>query len=111
MRINFDTAFSVLFTETVDVISCVAQGGLYSLTQCSVSGVQLTIKFGETSNASVPIDIHYFGLIRYPSAATTLTGFSASITYKGLTIGSSSTFPTMKTTNAIGKISLLSFPF
>lgn len=101
MSITFDSGFSVLFTKTIDLIECVAQGGLYSLTQCSVSGVVLTIEFGETSNASVPIDINYFGLISYPTHSYTLTGFEAIVIYKGIEIARSNTFPQIITAQEI----------
>ena len=103
MTVTFDSDFSVLYTETIDLIECIAQGGLYTISDCSVSGVVLTMTMGATSNASVPIDFHYFGLLRFPNANELLTGFSVTLTYKGATIATASTFPSITTGPTVSK--------
>jgi len=103
MTVTFDSDFSILYSETVDLIECIAQGGLYVISDCSVSGVVLTMTMGDTSNASVPIDFHYFGLLRFPNSNEVLTGFDVTLTYKGSTIASASTFPTITSADTVSK--------
>ncbi len=107
MTVTFDSDFSILYSETVDLIECIAQGGLYVISDCSVSGVVLTMTMGDTSNASIPIDFHYFGLLRFPNSNEVLTGFAVTLTYKGSTIASATTFPTITSADTISKYSLM----
>ena len=109
MTIIFDTNFGVLFTETINDIECLAEGGLHTLTECTVNGLQLTTQFGETSNSSIPVDFYYFGLVRYPTANTQLSGFSVTVTYKGATIATATTFPTVYSSGAFSKFIDLAF--
>lgn len=103
MIVDFPAAFGVLFSSTATDVECYAEGGLTVLTQCSVSGTQLTIEFGEHTNPSLPIRIYFFGLITYPTALTTLTGFAVTLNYLGLPIATAVTFPTITSSNNMRK--------
>jgi len=105
LEVEFDSDFGNLYSSSLSLIECVAQGGLYTLKQCSVTTsapLKLTMVLGETSNSSIPIDIHYFGLISYPYDNAPVPNFAVSVTYKGTQIAEATTFPTITTTDEIG---------
>jgi len=115
MEVTFDDDFGTLYSSSLDLIECIAQGGFYTLSQCSVTTgtpLKLTMKLGETSNSSIPIDIHYFGLISYPHGNQIIPNFAVTLTYKGTLIAeSTTTFPTITTTDEIGILFFLFFFF
>jgi len=111
MTVDFSTHFGNLFSSTASEVECYAFGGLTKLIECSVAGQFLTMKFGEKSDGTVPIEIYFFGLIRYSTGAATLTGFDATLEYEGVPIGNVGTFPDIDTEPSPTLIDTLSMDY
>jgi hypothetical protein len=99
LTFNFDLAIATLSSYTTKSIECYATGGLTYLTLCSIAGTTLTMQFGNYTNASVPIQILFYGLAKFSMPLYTTVGWSAILAYNSIAIATAASFPTLSTSN------------